>query len=67
MSLRWLALFQDFGKAQANNQGSICLAYLYSSLDTLSQGTLRRLVGPWKLLKISFSIFSLVVHALSFL
>ena len=39
-------------------------AYLYSSLDTLSQRTPRQLVGPWKLLKVSllFFFFSFVVH-----
>ena len=46
VSLRWLALFRDFERAQATNWGSMCLAYFYSSLDTLSQGTLRQLVGP---------------------
>ena len=41
VSLRWLAFFQDFERAGATNWGSICLAYLYFSLDTLSRGTLR--------------------------
>ena len=67
VSLRWLTLFWDFERAQAANWGSICLAYLYFSLDTLSQEILCQLVGPWKLLKVSFSFFSLVVHAFSFL
>ena len=67
VSLRWLVLFRDFKRDQAANWGSICLAYLYSFLNTLSQGTLRRLVGPWNLLEVSFFFFSLVVHAFSFL
>ena len=67
VSLRWLALFRDFKRAQAANQGLICLADLYFSLDTLSQGTLCQLVGLWKLHEVSFSLFSLVVHAFSFL
>ena len=67
VSLRWLAIFRDFERSWAANWRTICLAYLYSSLDTLSQGTLCQLVGPWKLIKVSFFIFSLVVHAFSFL
>ena len=51
--LRWLALFCDFGEAWEANWGQACLVYLYSSLDTLSRGTLHQLVGPWKLLKVS--------------
>jgi len=46
VSLRWLALFQDFADARRANWGQACLAYLYSTLDTLSWGTLRQLVGP---------------------
>ena len=65
MSLRWLALFQDFERARDANWGQACLAYFYSSLDTLSQGTLYQLAGPWKLLEVSFSSFSLVNHAFS--
>ena len=53
VSLRWLTLFQGFADAWRANWGQACLAYLYSSLDTLSRGTLRQLVGPWKLLKVS--------------
>ena len=53
VSLRWLTLFQDFGEAQRANWEQACLAYLYSTFDTLSRGTLRQLVGPWKLLKVS--------------
>ena len=36
MSLRWLTFFQDFGEAQRANWGQSCLAYLCSTLDTLS-------------------------------
>ncbi|KAK9996736.1 hypothetical protein SO802_021422 [Lithocarpus litseifolius] len=53
VSLRWLALFRDFEGLSC--QLSICLAYLYSSSDTLNRGTLCQLVGPWKLLKIIWS------------
>ena len=67
VSLRWLALFCDFERAQTANQKSMCLAYFYSSLDSLSQGTLCQLVRPWKLLEVSFSPFTLVGHAFSFL
>ena len=42
------------------NWGQAGLAYLYSFLDTLSQGTLPQLVGLWKLLEIS-SLFSFFV------
>ena len=41
MSLRWLSLFRDFKEARENNLGQTCLAYLYSSLNILSRGTLR--------------------------
>ena len=41
VSLRWLALFRDFTEAREANYGQVCLAYLYSSLDMLSRGTLR--------------------------
>jgi len=41
VSLRWLTLFQDFGEAQRANWEQACLAYLYSTFDTLSRGTLR--------------------------
>ena len=37
VSLRWLILFQDFGEAHRANWGQACLAYLYSTLDTLSK------------------------------
>lgn len=40
MSLRWFALFRDFEKAYTANWGSMCLAYFYSSLNTLSLWTL---------------------------
>ena len=53
VSLRWLTLFRDFKEAQKANWGQACLAYLYSTLDTPSWGTLRQLVGPWKLLEVS--------------
>ena len=53
VSLRWLTLFQDFREAQRANWEQACLAYLYSTFDTLSRGTLRQLVGPWKLLEVS--------------
>ena len=49
--LRWLTFFQDFGEARRANCRQACLAYLYSTLDTLSQGTLQQLAGPWKLLE----------------
>ena len=41
VSLRWLTLFQDFGEARRANWWQACLAYLYSTLNTLSWGTLR--------------------------
>ena len=65
--MRWLAFFQDFKRARTTNWGSVCLAYLYSSLDTLNWGTQHQLVGHYKLLEVSFSLFSFVVHAFSFL
>ena len=46
MSWRWLSLFFDFEGVREANQGQACLAYLQSSLDTLSRRTLRQLVGP---------------------
>ena len=63
VSLRWLALFRDFERARVANWGSMCLAYFYSSLDTLSWGTLCQLVGPQKLIEVSSFLFSLKVHA----
>ena len=36
VSLRWLTLFLDFEEAQRSNWGQACLAYLYSTLDSLS-------------------------------
>ena len=45
VSLRWLALFRDFGEAQEAYYVQACLAYLNSSLDTLSRRTLHHLVG----------------------
>ena len=59
MSLRWMTLFRDFERVWTAYYGQACLAYFYSSLDTLSRGTLRQLVGPWKLLKVSFFPFYL--------
>ena len=41
VSLRWLALFSDFRDARGANWEQAYLTYLYSYLDTLSQGTLR--------------------------
>ena len=64
VSLRWLVLFRDFERAQNANWGQACLAYLYSSLDMLSRGTLCQLVGPWKLLKLSFFYLSFVALVL---
>ena len=52
-----LSLFWDFEEAQEANWGQACLAYLYSSLDTLSKGTLRQVVRPWKLIEVSFLFF----------
>ena len=40
VSLRWLTLFWDFERVWTANNGQACLAYFYSSLDTLSRGTL---------------------------
>ena len=57
MSLRWLALFCNFEQAQEANWGHACLVYLYSVLDTLSQGTLCLLKGPWKLLEVKLFLF----------
>ena len=65
VSLRWLTLFQDFANAWRANWGQACLAYLYSTLDTLSRGTLRQLVGPWKLLEVSYlSISCIFIYSL---
>ena len=58
VSLWWLSLFQDFKEAREANWGQACLAYLYSSLDTLSGGTLRQLVGTLKLFEVSSLILS---------
>ena len=49
VSLGWLILFQDFVDAWRVNWGQACLAFLYSTLNTFSWGTLQQLVGPWKL------------------
>ncbi|KAK9988574.1 hypothetical protein SO802_028813 [Lithocarpus litseifolius] len=46
LSLRWLILFHDFTEAQRANWGQACLAYLYSTFNTLSWGTLRQLEEP---------------------
>ena len=60
MSLRWLTLFQDFVDAQRANWGQACLVYLYCNFDTFSQGTLRQLIGPCKLLEFSFLSISCI-------
>ena len=65
VSFRWLSLFRDFERVRDANWGQACLAYFYSSLDTLSWGTLRQLVGLWKLIEVSFSSFSLLAYAFS--
>ena len=65
VQLRWLALFQEFGEAWKANQGQTCLAYLYSTLNTLSRGTLQQLVGSWKLLEVSY-LFILCTFICSF-
>ena len=49
VSLRWLSHFRDFKGALEASWGQACLAYLYSSLDTLNRRTLCQLVGPGKL------------------
>ena len=67
ISLRWLALFRNFGEAREANRGQACHAYLYSSLDMLNRGTLHQLLGPWKLLKVSSLFFYFVVHVLPIL
>ena len=54
VSLQWLTLFQDFGEARRANWGKACLAYLYSTPNTLSRGTLQQLMGLGKLLEVSF-------------
>ena len=54
VSLRWLALFRDFGATRGANWGQACLAYLYLCLDILNQGHLRQLMRPWKLMEVSF-------------
>ena len=64
VQLRWLALFQEFGEAWKANQGQTCLAYLYSTLNTLSRGTLQQLVGSWKLLEVSY-LFILCIFTYS--
>ena len=65
VSLRWLNFFRDFGEVWKANWGQACLAYLYSTLDTLSQGTLRQFVAPWKLLEVSYLfIFCTVICSL---
>ena len=63
--MRWLALFRDFLAVGGANWGQACLAYLYLCLDTLSQGNLHQLVGPWKLLEVSLFLSFLIalVHA----
>ncbi|XP_030964283.1 protein MAIN-LIKE 1-like [Quercus lobata] len=60
VSLRWLTLFQDFGEAQRANWGQACLAYHYSTLDTLTWGILRQLVGLWDLLEFSSLFISCI-------
>lgn len=66
VTLMWLALFRDFERARTANWRHECLAYFYSSLDTLSQGTLHPLVGPWKLLEVvSFPFLSQLIQKFS--
>ena len=60
VSLRWLTLFQDFVDARRANWGQACLVYLYCNFDTFSQGTLRQLVRPQKLLEVSFLSISYI-------
>ena len=57
MSLRWLTLFKDFREARRANSRQACLAYLYSTLDTLSWGTLWQHMGLWKLLEVNSLFF----------
>ena len=66
VSLRWLSFFRDFEEAQEANQGQACLAYLYSSLDMLSRGTLCQLVGPWKLIEVGSLILSSILQYMCF-
>ena len=63
ISLRWLALFRLFEDARKMNLGHACPAYLYSTMDSMSQGSLRQHVGPWKL----WVVRSLFFSALSFI
>ena len=55
MSLRWLALFQDFRETQRANWGQACLAYFYSTLDTLNWSTLWQLVRSYSSLFILYT------------
>lgn len=61
VSLRWLALFSNLKQAWEVNWCHACLAHFYLIMDTLSQGTLRQLVGPLKLLEVRFFSFYHVV------
>lgn len=69
LSLTWLSLFHDFEGAQKANQGLVCLAYLCSSLITLSQGTLHQLVGLGNSLRLvpsSFLLQLMYFHAYNY-
>ena len=58
VSLRWLTLFLDFEEAQRSNWGQACLAYLYSTLDSLSMWGLGN-----SLRLVIFSFFALYLIA----
>ena len=58
VSLRRLTLFLDFEEAQRANWGQACLAYLYSTLDSLSMWGLGR-----SLKLVIFSFFALYLVA----
>ena len=66
VSLRWLSLIPDFKEAREANWGQECLAYLYSSLDTLSRGTLHQLMGPSNLLEFCYLIPSSILQCMCF-
>lgn len=63
ISLQCLALIRCFEDARKVNLGHACLAYLYSAMDSMSRGSLRKHVGPWKL----WAVRSLFFFALSFI
>ena len=62
VSLRRLTLFLDFEEAQRANWGQACLAYLYSTLDSLSMWGLGRSL---KLVIFSFFALYLVARTLA--